>query len=336
MTTQSGAVTAVTVSNPFVATASSASDNDGGIYVTVSTENGKVTGVDVSASELNVTSVSAASGTFTNLTVTDTATFSATTVSADTLTVGGSTIADLISAGADARISAAKLSGSISASDGAGLVNEGQVVNYVEDYVSAAVSSLDNAMHYIGITETSDMAQGWTGTPTITGKTYTEKKAGDIVLKGTSEYIWNGSAWELIGDQGVYATKAELSASWSTLGTAAFKDYADTVTADATTLPTGGAVASYVSSAIASAIDALAGSSSDSDKGIAVEVVTADGQVSSVDVGVTLDTDIGPSTGTGAATDNEIPSSLAVRKAIESAISDATLVWLDANGDAIA
>ena len=294
---------------------------------TVASVSGRVTDLESVVSAADGGTVTASSGTFTNLTVTSTATFSATTVSATTLTVGGSTIETLISAGADARISAAKLSGSISSSEGTGLVNEGQVVTYV----SAAIQSFDNAMHYIGITETEDMAQGWTGTPTITGKTYTEKKAGDIVLKGTSEYIWNGSSWEIIGDQGVYATKAELSASWSTLGTAAFVDTSTAVAADATTLPTGGAVASYVSSVI----DELAGSSSDSDKGIAVEVVTADGQVSSVDVGVTLDTDIGPSTGTGAATDDEIPSSLAVRKAIESAISDATLVWLGADGNAL-
>ena len=241
-----------------------------GITVSVTTSDGYVTGVQVAAADISATSVTAGSGTFTNLTVSDTATFNATTVSASTLTVGGSDISDLISAGADARISAAKLSGNIAASDGTGLVNEGQVVTYV----SAAIQSFDNAMHYIGTTSDANIEQDATAVPSdISGYTSEKRKSGDIVLKGTQEFIWNGSKWELIGDQGVYATKAELSASWSTLGTAAFVDTSTTVAADATTLPTGGAVASYVSSVI----DGLAGSSSDSDKGIAVEVVTADG-----------------------------------------------------------
>lgn len=104
----------------------------------------KVSGIEDIVNTANGGTVTASSATFTDLTVTDTATFTATTVAATTLTVGGSDISELISAGADARITAAKLSGSIAASNGAGLVNEGQVVNYV----SAQLSSFDNAMHF--------------------------------------------------------------------------------------------------------------------------------------------------------------------------------------------
>lgn len=144
-----GSVTANAVAFPALNTG----DNDG--EVKLGSDAAKVSGWDTlkgrvlaieSIVDASTNTVTAATGNFTNLNVSDTATFSATTISATTLTVGGSAIADLISAGADARISAAKLSGNISASNGTGLVNEGQVVNYV----SAQLQSFDNAMHFKG------------------------------------------------------------------------------------------------------------------------------------------------------------------------------------------
>jgi hypothetical protein len=259
--------------------------------------------------DASTNTVTATTGSFSNLSV-DSATFNATTVSAGTLTVGGSDISDLISAGADARISAAKLSGTISTSDGAGLVNEGQVVNYV----SAQLQSFDNAMHFKGA-GTSLPASAEAGDVYV----FTANATDESGYKAGQEVVYTGSAWEVIGDQNTYAVAATVDASWSTLGTAAFVNTADTVTADATTLPTCSAVASYVSSEIASAIGALAGSSSDSDKGVAVEVVTADGEVSTVDVTVTLDTTL-------SANDNNAPTTKAVYDA---------LCWLDASGSVI-
>ena len=95
-------------------------------------------------------------------------------------------------------------------------------------------------------------------------------------------------------------------------------------------LATAAAIKAYVDGAIA-AINIPDDTKGDSDKGVQVSVTTTDGVVTAVDVVTTLDTDIGPSSGTGAATDDEIPSSLAVRKAIE----DAALVWKNASGQVI-
>jgi len=66
---------------------SSATSTANGITVSVVTTSGVVTNVEVNAPH-----ISAESGTFVDLTVTSTATFSATTVSADSLTIGGSTV----------------------------------------------------------------------------------------------------------------------------------------------------------------------------------------------------------------------------------------------------
>jgi hypothetical protein len=225
--------------------------------------------------------VTATTGSFTNLTVTDTATFSATTVSATTLTIGGSDISDLISTGADARISAAKLSGNIAASNGTGLVNEGQVVNYV----SAQLSSFDNAMHFIdaGTTLPTSAKAGDVYVFTSDATDGSNYKAGqEVVYKGDNG-TYSSANWEVIGDQNNYVTTAAFQTSWTTLGTAAFASTAATVTAGAETLPTGGAVASYVGSAISTAISGLDSTvSTSAGDNIKVSITEVDGKLTSV------------------------------------------------------
>ena len=113
---------------------STASGSGNGITVSVTTSDGYVTGVTVNASEItDVSLVSAATGHFTDLTVDNQATFSATTVEATNLTLNGTEIT--------------VLSGAISASTGTGIVNEGQVVNYV----SAQLESFGNVIHFKGV-----------------------------------------------------------------------------------------------------------------------------------------------------------------------------------------
>ena len=36
--------------------------------------------------------------------------------------------------------------------------------------------------------------------------------SGDIIIVNTAEYIYNGSSWEMLGDQNLWATKASLTA----------------------------------------------------------------------------------------------------------------------------
>ena len=247
---------------------SSVSGAGNGITVSVATTSGIVTSVQVSAADLTVDTITAGTGNFTNLNVSSTASFAATTVSADSLTIGGKSVEQI----AGEQIAASTLTGTISNAAGTSLVTDGQVV----EYVSAAVSSFDNAMHFIGTT--SEVVQDSTTCPTdITGYSTADMKSGDIVLNGTAEYIWNGSKWEKIGDQsavtggGSGVTVSGVTVSVATaaatafpsvtvqgIGTAATKDYVATnMASDGTGLPTESAVAAYVKT-FADAADAKA------------------------------------------------------------------------------
>lgn len=182
------------------------------------------------------TKVTAETGTFKNLTVSDTATFSATTVKATTLTVdseagatfGGSTISAIADREALAKIAAISATTksatggnvvTVSVTTSAGSVNKVEVAVQkatsiaakdsasndklaTEKAVRDALNSLDSAMHFAGVVDELPAAG----------------KAGDIVVIGANptgeglvagqEYIYTKSGWELIGDQKSYAMNA--------------------------------------------------------------------------------------------------------------------------------
>lgn len=90
-------------------------------------------------------------------------------------------------------------------------------VKAVKAYVDTAVADLAGAMHFIGVKE--ELPE--TGKP------------GDVVIVGTAEYVYDADkGWALIGDEGVYATKAGVEAAYvkKTL-TIAGIDHADDITA---------------------------------------------------------------------------------------------------------
>ena len=233
--------------------------------------------------------VSASSGTFTNLTVTDTATFSVTNVSASSLTVNGSTVAEI----ADAQISAIATATVSSSSGGievavttAGGSVTGVVVN---------ATSFGNVMHFRDtVSNTSDVSNPVAGDIVIITN-------ADTGFRNGQEYIYTtASTWELIGDQSGYALNAyapgaevvtagattlpgavhaiaaafdtlsasvsniatsigtlqtavsSLTSSFANLGDAALKSVATTLDSSATTLPTCSAVASYVGAELSS------------------------------------------------------------------------------------
>lgn len=76
---------------------------------------------------------------------------------------------------------------------------------------------LSNALHFIGQATTA-LADGDTGTPTISGKTYSTKTAGDVVLGKDDgrEYVWTGSAWEILGQDAstTYDSGAAATNTW--------------------------------------------------------------------------------------------------------------------------
>ena len=205
VTTDGGVVTNVDVTAPaYTATQSSVGDTDNGITVSVTTSKGQVTGVDVIATDLTPTTVSAQTGTFTNLTVTNNANFSVTNVSATTLTIGGSTVEQL----ADKQIAAIAATTSTGASNGitVSVTTSSGSVSKVEVNASA----FGNVMRFRGVYSTPYSCPNPQG--------------GDIIIIGGAdtgyvdgqEWIYNDKStetfkWELIGDQATYATKADLS-----------------------------------------------------------------------------------------------------------------------------
>ena len=193
---------------------------------------GNITGNDIIAG----TKVTAETGKFKNLTVSDTATFSATNVKATTLTVdneagatfGSLTISAIADREADARIAAipATTKSAIGASvvtvyvtTSAGSVNKVEVGVQkatsiaatgsasdnklaTEKAVRDALNSLDNAMHFSGVVKALP-ASGKAGDIVVIDATPT----GEGLVAG-QEYIYDGKKWELIGDQKSYAMNA--------------------------------------------------------------------------------------------------------------------------------
>jgi len=64
---------------------------------------------------------------------------------------------------------------------------------------------LSNALHFIGIA-TVGIVDGGTADPTISGYTFSNAKAGDVVIDKDSayEFVWTGSKWERLGPDGSY------------------------------------------------------------------------------------------------------------------------------------
>ena len=73
-------------------------------------------------------------------------------------------------------------------------------------YVDNKAAGLTGAMHFQG-KATVDIADGSTTDPVISGYDFANKKAkGDVILgkDDHKEYVWTGSVWEELGDEGSY------------------------------------------------------------------------------------------------------------------------------------
>lgn len=64
------------------------------------------------------------------------------------------------------------------------------------------ITGLTGAMHFRGISSTDPMAEAG---PTISG--VSSYASGDVVIYSGKEYVYDGSAWHLFGDEGSYALK---------------------------------------------------------------------------------------------------------------------------------
>ena len=264
----------------------------------------KVSGIEGIVDTADGGTVTASSGVFTNLTVSDTATFNATTVSASTLTVGGKTVNEI--AQSEIATSIAALGGTSSSSSNGitvGVTTSGGEVTTV----TVNATTFGNVMHFRDtVSNTSDVS---------------DPVAGDIVLiagvtdssstfVNGQEYIYTTtSTWELIGDQSTYAIKSVVDAALDTkasvgtgTATASYGVSGEVVlsanaqptlsvavapvttsagiTSTATTsLATAAAIADYVDGKIG-ALDSTVSASENT--GVQVQVTQADGVVTGV------------------------------------------------------
>ena len=82
----------------------------------------------------------------------------------------------------------------------------------IGDWVKDQVADIEGAMHFRGIITRQE---GETDAAAI-ARVVTDPAAGDVVVMSdnSKEYIYNGSAWEEVGDQSIYLTIASAAATY--------------------------------------------------------------------------------------------------------------------------
>ena len=82
----------------------------------------------------------------------------------------------------------------------------------VKRYIDSATAGLTGAMHYIGEASV-DMsnASNKAVDPQIPGYTFKNAQPGDVVTFDHKEYVWTGTEWRLLGDEGSYVIKGAIT-----------------------------------------------------------------------------------------------------------------------------
>ena len=70
-----------------------------------------------------------------------------------------------------------------------------------KSYVDSVIAGLNGAMHFEGT------VTGATFEEAVAGKTY---EAGDVVLYGYEERVYDGTEWHILGNENIYAIKGEI------------------------------------------------------------------------------------------------------------------------------
>lgn len=80
----------------------------------------------------------------------------------------------------------------------------------IKDYVDNKTAGLTGAMHFIG--DTAVLIENNSRTdPQIRNYDFRNAQAGDVILANNAqEYVWTGSDWRLLGDEGSYAIKGSI------------------------------------------------------------------------------------------------------------------------------
>lgn len=89
----------------------------------------------------------------------------------------------------------------------------GKVTKNTEDIsaINGKLVGLTGAMHFIGTSTTDPMSEGG-----ATVENHPTFASGDVCLFGKKEFVYNGTAWTELGDEGSHLTKTEAAATYLT------------------------------------------------------------------------------------------------------------------------
>ena len=82
----------------------------------------------------------------------------------------------------------------------------GAVISYIEDQTAG----LTGAMHFIGEASVT-IVENSRVNPQIPGYNFRAVQPGDVILSEAKEFVWTGSYWRLLGDEGSYAIKGSIT-----------------------------------------------------------------------------------------------------------------------------
>lgn len=79
----------------------------------------------------------------------------------------------------------------------------------IKNYIDNATAGLTGAMHFIG-EATVVIRPNSSVNPNIRNYDFSNAQPGDVILYNSQEFVWDGSSWILLGDEGSYAVKGSI------------------------------------------------------------------------------------------------------------------------------
>ena len=79
----------------------------------------------------------------------------------------------------------------------------------IKEYVDNLTKGLTGAMHFIGEATVTIVPNSGVD-PRIGGYIFAKAEPGDVILSEAKEYVWTGTQWRLLGDEGSYAVKGSI------------------------------------------------------------------------------------------------------------------------------